>query len=92
MGILRPKISLLTDQYKQKILEEAKAILDQQGVLIENKDAELLFKDQGIKFSDQRCFIPPEISSGFLSKILFDLIIYFILCLIFIFPKNILIS
>ena len=29
MGIFRPKISLLTDQYKQKILEEAKEIFEE---------------------------------------------------------------
>ena len=45
MGILRPKVSILSDEYKQRILDEAKNILEIQGVLIENKDAEELLQE-----------------------------------------------
>ena len=42
MGILRPKISLLTDSYKETILDEAMTILESLGVFIENQEAEEL--------------------------------------------------
>ncbi|MHA1941033.1 MAG: trimethylamine methyltransferase family protein [Candidatus Kariarchaeaceae archaeon] len=60
MGILRPKISLLTDTYKEKILDEAMVILESLGVFIENKEAEELLSDQGIDSKKQRYFIPRD--------------------------------
>ena len=61
MGILRPKVSILSDEYKQRILDEAKNILEIQGVLIENKDAEELLQEQGVNNSNQRYFITPDL-------------------------------
>lgn len=61
MGILRPKISLLTDSYKEKIIEEAMSILESLGIFIENREAEQLLIDQGIKGEEKRYFIPRDL-------------------------------
>ena len=49
MAILRPKINLLNDDYKNKILEEAEYILETQGVFIENHEASELLQNEGLK-------------------------------------------
>jgi len=61
MTIIRPKIQILNDEYKQKILEEAKKILVSQGIFMENQEAIEIFKQAGINSKDQRFFIPPDI-------------------------------
>ncbi|MFX0208582.1 MAG: hypothetical protein ACFFDT_21550, partial [Candidatus Hodarchaeota archaeon] len=48
MTILRPKIELLTNKYKEKIFQEAKTILQTQGVVIENTEAQRLLQEEGI--------------------------------------------
>ena len=76
MGILRPKISLLTDHYKQRILNEAKEILETQGVLIENTEAEQLFKEQGVKNSEHRYFIPSDLIDKCLQSCPTEIMLY----------------
>ncbi len=61
MGILRPKISLLTDSYKEKIVDEALSILESLGVFIENKEAEELLSEQGVNSKSQRYFLPRDL-------------------------------
>lgn len=61
MGILRPKVALLNDEYKKKIFEEAKHILESLGVLFENTDAEALLKEQGVPNDNHRYYIPSDL-------------------------------
>jgi trimethylamine--corrinoid protein Co-methyltransferase len=61
MAILRPKINLLNDDYKNKILEEAEYILETQGVFIENHEASELLQNEGLKPKESRYFIPKDI-------------------------------
>ncbi len=61
MGILRPKVTLLNEEYKKKIFEEATHILESLGVLIENKNAETLLKEVGVPNQNQRYFIPSDL-------------------------------
>ncbi len=67
MSILRPKIELLTNEYKQSILEEAKGILNDIGVLIENPEARELLNNEGVNSREQRFFIPPELVNKLLK-------------------------
>lgn len=69
MTVLRPKIQVLTEEYRQKILEEAKEILATQGIFMENKDAMALFEQEGINHKDQRYFIPADIIDKALSTV-----------------------
>lgn len=61
MTILRPKIELLTKEYLEKIFQEAKAILQTQGVEIENSEAQSLLQEEGIENKDSRYFIPDDL-------------------------------
>ncbi len=61
MPIIRPKIKILDDEHKRLILEEAKGILETQGVFIENQEAIELFEKQGMSRDGQRFFIPPDL-------------------------------
>ncbi|MFW9968986.1 MAG: trimethylamine methyltransferase family protein [Candidatus Odinarchaeota archaeon] len=61
MSIIRPKIRILDDEYKQKILEESKMILESQGVFIENHDVIDLFNKHDIHHEGGRYFIPPDL-------------------------------
>ncbi|MFX0125977.1 MAG: trimethylamine methyltransferase family protein [Candidatus Hodarchaeota archaeon] len=61
MTILRPKIELLTNEYKERIFQEAKTILRTQGVEIENSEARGLLEEEGIENQDFRYFIPDDL-------------------------------
>ncbi|MHA2474905.1 MAG: hypothetical protein ACXAES_16905 [Promethearchaeota archaeon] len=43
MPIIRPQIKVLDDEHKRLILEEAKSIIETQGVFIENQQAIAMF-------------------------------------------------
>jgi trimethylamine--corrinoid protein Co-methyltransferase len=68
MGILRPKISLLDDNHKHTIFEEAKRILENLGVLIENQEAEKLLTEQGVDSKERRYFIPTDLVESCLKS------------------------
>ncbi len=59
----QPKISLLSTELIQKIIDEALIILEKQGVFIENQDALHLLRDAGMKIdeSSRRVFITPKL-------------------------------
>ncbi|MFX0085655.1 MAG: trimethylamine methyltransferase family protein [Candidatus Hodarchaeota archaeon] len=61
MTILRPKVELLNKEYKEKILSEAMEILNNQGVMIENREAQELLQEEGINNKDSRYFIPEDL-------------------------------
>jgi len=61
MPIIRPKIEVLDDEHKRLILEEAKSILETQGVFFENQEAIELLENQGVNHEGQRFFIPPDL-------------------------------
>jgi len=69
MTIIRPKINVLTNEYKTKILNEAKSILENQGVFIENQEAVDLFKKEGLKQSNSRFYIPADIIESCLKSV-----------------------
>ncbi len=60
MPIIKPKIKILDDEHKEMILEEAKSILEVQGVFIENQEAIRLFNQNGINHEGLRYYIPPD--------------------------------
>ena len=68
MGIFRPKISILTEQYKQRILQEAKEILETLGIFIENQEAEILLTEQGVANKEHRYFIPADLVDSCLKS------------------------
>jgi len=61
MPIIRPKISVLDDEHKKLILNEAKSILGTQGVFIENQQAIEIFEQQGLNYEGSRYFLPPDL-------------------------------
>jgi len=69
MTIIRPQIKVLDEDYKTKIFNEAKNILETQGVFIENEDAIELFTMNGITHKDSRFFIPSDIIDKCLSTV-----------------------
>jgi trimethylamine--corrinoid protein Co-methyltransferase len=69
MTIIRPRLNVLNDEYKNKILKEAKDILERQGVFIENQEAIELFRNEGIKQKNSRFFIPPDIINRCLKSV-----------------------
>ncbi len=69
MTIIRPQIKVLDEDYKNKIFNEAKNILETQGVFVENEDAIELFTINGITHKDSRFFIPSDIVDKCLSSV-----------------------
>ena len=69
MTIIRPKIGILDEVYKNKILKEAKEILETQGVFIENHEALDLFQKEGLKPSNMRIFIPEDLINRSLKNV-----------------------
>lgn len=61
MSILRPKINVLDEKHKKQILEEAKLILETQGIFIENQESVELFEQKGLNHDGLRYFIPPDL-------------------------------
>jgi trimethylamine--corrinoid protein Co-methyltransferase len=61
MSIIRPKIKILDNEHKEKILKEAKIILETQGIFMENHEAIELFNRNGINREGSRYFIPPDL-------------------------------
>jgi trimethylamine--corrinoid protein Co-methyltransferase len=61
MGILRPKIQVLDEEHKNSIYEEAKDILKNLGIFIENEEAKELFQSEGISHEGPRYFIPSDL-------------------------------
>lgn len=61
MGILRPKIQVLDEDHKNKIYTEAKEILENLGIYLENEDAKELFKNEGISHEGSRYFISSDL-------------------------------
>jgi trimethylamine--corrinoid protein Co-methyltransferase len=61
MGILRPKIQVLDEDHKTKIYSEAKDILANLGIFLENEDAKKLFNEEGIAHEGSRYFIPSDL-------------------------------
>ncbi len=49
---IRPKLEFMSNEFVQKIIDEALDILEKQGVFVENKDALELLKDAGMKVDD----------------------------------------
>ncbi|MHA2036852.1 MAG: trimethylamine methyltransferase family protein [Promethearchaeota archaeon] len=69
MSILRPKIKVLDEEHKQKILQEAKLILETQGIFIENQDAIELFEQKGLNHEKMRYFIPSDLIDKCLASV-----------------------
>ena len=61
MGILRPRINVLDEDHKIKILNEAKDILENLGIFLENEDAKELFNSEGINHEGSRYYIPSDL-------------------------------
>jgi trimethylamine--corrinoid protein Co-methyltransferase len=68
MTILRPSIKLLDKEHKRDIINEAKQILENQGVFIENQEAIDIFTYHGIPRKDSRFLIPPDLVDKCLKK------------------------
>ncbi len=76
MSIIRPKIKILDKEHKQKILEEAKVILETQGVFIENHEAIDLFNQHDINHEGSRYFIPPDLINKCLETVPNEITLY----------------
>ena len=69
MSILRPKIKVLDEKHKVQILEEAKLILETQGIFIENQEAVELFEQKGLNHDGMRYFIPSDLITKCLDSV-----------------------
>lgn len=76
MPIIRPKIKILDEEHKRLILEEAKSILEVQGVFIENQEAIDIFNEHGIKHKDLRFFLPPDLIDKCLETVPNEITLY----------------
>jgi trimethylamine--corrinoid protein Co-methyltransferase len=76
MTILKPKIQLLDKEHKLKIFNEAKDILENQGIFMENEEAIKVFKTQGIQEKDSRYFIPSDLVSKCLKSVPHEIRLY----------------
>jgi trimethylamine--corrinoid protein Co-methyltransferase len=61
MTIIRPRIKVLDDNHKKQIFEEAKQILETQGIFIENQMAIEMFDSKGLNHEGAKYFIPPDL-------------------------------
>ena len=61
MGILRPKVQVLDEDYKTKVYNEAKEILENLGIFLENEEAKELFNKEGVAHEGSRYFIPSDL-------------------------------
>jgi trimethylamine--corrinoid protein Co-methyltransferase len=66
----RPKLDLLSEEFIEKILQEALIVLEKTGIFIENKEALDLFSDAGMKIDEktQRVFVSPDLVEHSLSS------------------------
>jgi trimethylamine--corrinoid protein Co-methyltransferase len=66
----RPKFELLSQDFIQKIIDEALIILEKQGIFVENQEALGLLKEAGMKVDEsaQRVFLTPQIVEDSLSS------------------------
>ncbi|MFX1329034.1 MAG: trimethylamine methyltransferase family protein [Promethearchaeota archaeon] len=76
MPIIRPKIKILDEEHKRLILEEAKSILEVQGVFIENQEAIEIFNQHGINHKDLRFFLPPDLIDKCLVTVPSEITLY----------------
>ncbi|MHA1730011.1 MAG: trimethylamine methyltransferase family protein [Promethearchaeota archaeon] len=60
MTIIRPKIRILDEEHKKKIFNEAKSILETQGIFIENQNAAELFNNMGFNKNMKGRFLIPS--------------------------------
>ncbi|MFW9906908.1 MAG: trimethylamine methyltransferase family protein [Candidatus Thorarchaeota archaeon] len=61
MTIIRPKINVLDDEHKNSIFDEAKLILETQGIFIENQEAIEMFENEELNHEGARYFIPSDL-------------------------------
>jgi trimethylamine--corrinoid protein Co-methyltransferase len=76
LTIIRPKIQILDNEHKIQIFNEAKNILETQGIFIENQEAIELFKRNGIKSEKSRFFIPPDLVDKSLKSVPKEITLY----------------
>ncbi|MHA2295234.1 MAG: trimethylamine methyltransferase family protein [Candidatus Hodarchaeales archaeon] len=76
MTIIRPKIQILDKEHKQLILEEAKEIVSNIGVFIENQEARELLINEGVNHDDQRFFIPSDLIDRCLQSVPHEITLY----------------
>ncbi|MCJ7580859.1 MAG: trimethylamine methyltransferase family protein [Candidatus Aminicenantes bacterium] len=60
---VRPKLELLNDSLIEQIVQEAFILLEREGIFVENKEAQELFKTAGMKVdsSTQRVYLTPKL-------------------------------
>ncbi|MFW9867726.1 MAG: trimethylamine methyltransferase family protein [Candidatus Thorarchaeota archaeon] len=69
MPVIRPKISVLDEEHKKLILNEAKLILETQGVFIENQQAIDMFEQNGLNHEGMRYYIPSDLVDTCLNSV-----------------------
>ena len=69
MPILRPKINILDEEHKKLILNEAKSMLENQGVFIENQQAIEMFEQIGLNHDGMRYYIPSDLVESCLNSV-----------------------
>ncbi|MFX1409251.1 MAG: trimethylamine methyltransferase family protein [Promethearchaeota archaeon] len=76
MPILRPKIKLLDNEHKKLIFEEAKSILETQGIFLENQEAKDIFNKHEIDHKGSRYFIPSDLVDKSLTSVPNEITLY----------------
>jgi len=69
MTIIRPKIQLLDKKHKMLILEEAKSILETQGIFIENEEATDILNQHSLNHKDLHYYIPSDLVEKCLDSV-----------------------
>ncbi|KKM17662.1 hypothetical protein LCGC14_1673500 [marine sediment metagenome] len=59
--IIRPKITILDDNHKELILQEAKSILETLGIFMENQDSIEMFNEHDLNHDGSRYYIPSDL-------------------------------
>jgi trimethylamine--corrinoid protein Co-methyltransferase len=76
MPVIRPKISILDEEHKKLILNEAKSILETQGVFIENQQAIDMFEQNGLDHDGMRYYIPSDLVDTCLNSVPSQITLY----------------
>ncbi|MFX1488777.1 MAG: trimethylamine methyltransferase family protein [Promethearchaeota archaeon] len=76
MPVIRPKISILDEEHKKLILNEAKSILETQGVFIENQQAIDMFELNGLNHDGMRYYIPSDLVDTCLNSVPSQITLY----------------
>jgi len=73
---VKPNFHVLNEEIKKKIFEEAKKILSEIGIFVENQECSEIFKNEGFSKKENRFLIPPDIVEKCLQSVPHEIKMY----------------